>query len=179
MANVTIAEFARLLGINEGNVRKAIKAGRVILNDDGTIDSETQSKRWEATRDHSRVKKTNVIPLRPGRPVSQATKKAGADAADALDRSIDLKSEKMTLEISLLKEELLQVRKDTISRDEVRRGLAGFARLQRDKWINFPDRYGQMLAADIGADPKVVMAALSKYVRDQLIEISNVKDPIV
>ena len=62
-----------------------------------------------------------------------------------------------------------------VNKDEVRRGLTAFARLQRDKWTNFPNRYGQQIAAAVGADAKLVMATLDQFVRLQLTEIADSK----
>ena len=62
-----------------------------------------------------------------------------------------------------------------VNKDEVRRALTAFARLQRDKWTNFPNRYGQQIAGAVGCDARLLMATLDQYVRLQLEEIANTK----
>ena len=67
---------------------------------------------------------------------------------------------------------------DLVSREQTRRAVAAFSRLIRDKWVDFGNRYGQQIAAAVGADPKLVMAELDKAVRLQLDEIANVQAPV-
>lgn len=70
---------------------------------------------------------------------------------------------------------LTKERGDLVDREATRRALSAFSRLQRDKGGAPGNRYGQQLAAAIGADPKLVMAELDKVVRLQLEEIANTK----
>lgn len=178
MEKVNISAFAKLVGVNEGVIRRAIKRGRVMLDADGRIDVASQTARWELTRDASKVREplAEVVQLPgtrrgAGRPATTSTPEASKRAKD----SLALKDEKTGLEIALLREELSQVKKDTVSKEETRRALASFARLVRDKWVNFANRYGQQIAAAVGADPRAVMAEMDKAVRLQLDEIANAK----
>ncbi|TPQ51967.1 hypothetical protein C2U72_05545 [Prosthecomicrobium hirschii] len=161
---LSIGAFAKLVGVSHEAIRKGIKSGRLVLSSDGTIDEMTQVERWHATRDPSKV--------RGSRPMTASTPEASASAVAKFDQ---LKTAEKALQVQLLQEELRQVKAETVNRDEVRRSLTAFARLIRDKWVNFPNRYGQQIAAEVGCEPKNLMASLDRFVRLQLDEIANAK----
>jgi len=181
---LTIGAFAKLVGVSEAAVRKGIKTGRVVLSADGTLDPRTQAQRWHDTRDPSKVRAHNAPPTAaevvqlpgtrriPRPPMTASTPEASKRAGASFD---SLKTAEKALHVQLLQEELRKVRSESVNRDEVRRALTSFARLIRDKWVNFANRYGQQIASDIGADPKATMAALDRYVRLQLDEVANAK----
>ena len=161
---LSIGDFAKRVGVSHEAVRKGIKSGRVVLSADGSIEEVTQVERWHATRDPSKI--------RGGRPMTSSTPEASATAVAKFDQ---LKTAEKALQVQLLQEELRQVKAETVNRDEVRRSLTAFARLIRDKWVNFPNRYGQQISAEVGCEPKSLMASLDRFVRLQLDEIANAK----
>lgn len=181
---LSINAFAKLVGVTEAVVRKGIKSGRVVLSADGTLDPKTQVARWNDTRDPSKIRAHNppsppaeVVQLpgtrrQPKPPMTASTPEASAKAGAKFDQ---LKTAKLAVDLQIAQEELRKIRSETVNRDETRRALTSFARLIRDKWVNFANRYGQQIASDIGADPKATMASLDRYVRLQLDEIANAK----
>lgn len=173
MAGLNNTEFAKLIGVNEGNVRRAIKAGRIIVSPDGTIDPETQVERYNLTRDTKRVH--SGAPKSAGRPKTATTAEAQEEAASVFERTAALEAQELALKVELLGEKLKRERAENVSREETRRALSAFSRLIRDKWVNFGNRYGQQIAAAIGAEPKALMAELDKAVRLQLDEIANAR----
>lgn len=176
MGRLNNSEFAKLIGVNEGNIRRAIKAGRVIVGDDGLIDSDTQVERYNLTRDHRRTH--DGTPKARGRPKTATTAESQAESVERLRGLHELEEREAELRVALLEEKLNRERGASISRDQTRRAVAAFSRLIRDKWVDFGNRYGQQIAAAVGADPKLVMAELDKAVRLQLDEIANVQAPL-
>lgn len=65
MARLNRSQFAELVGVNEGVIRRAIKRGRVVVGEDNLIESDTQVARWHATRDDSKVRETSGQRGRP------------------------------------------------------------------------------------------------------------------
>jgi hypothetical protein len=47
---VSRSQFAELVGVNEGVIRRAIKRGRISADPAGTINADTEVERWHATK---------------------------------------------------------------------------------------------------------------------------------
>ncbi len=71
--------FAKLAGVSEMAVRKAIKAGRITLSADGKIDPGSALEQWERGTDPAR---THVRTDK--RPTKSAAVRTEQDAADAI-----------------------------------------------------------------------------------------------
>ena len=154
--HVTQAEFARRLRVVRSRVSAMVKDG-LPIGEGGLIDIES-GMRWV---------KENV-----------ESRRGGANPTKDEGRAVDLveaRRLKIIAETQLTNLHVAQTSGAMVNKDEVRRGLTAFARLQRDKWTNFPNRYGQQIAAAVGADAKLVMATLDQFVRLQLEEIANTK----
>jgi hypothetical protein len=74
-------EYARHKGVTLGAVQKALKSGRISVNDNGKIDSEAADRAWESNTDVSRVA-VNVLGHQA--PVQQSIPLAMAAAAPPL-----------------------------------------------------------------------------------------------
>jgi hypothetical protein len=77
-------EYARHKGVTLGAVQKAIKSGRISVNDNGKIDSEAADRAWDANTDASRVAVNVLGPM----PVQQAIPLARPAAAPALPPNV-------------------------------------------------------------------------------------------
>lgn len=162
---VSVSEFARQAGVSEAAVRKGIRNGRVRVEPGGGIRLAEGLKQWEQSRDISKV--TTGIGRRPTVSTSEAS-----DNAEGYGR---LKTAKLAIELKIQHEEYRQLMGELVERDAIKSALTTYARLLRDKITNFGNRYGANIAAEAGADPKVIMAALDKYMRLQLEEIANTR----
>jgi len=72
--------------------------------------------------------------------------------------------------------EAARLRGDLIERAKAERLVFEFARRIRDAWAQWPARIAAPLAAQLGADPHAVEAALAAEVRRHLEELS--RDPV-
>lgn len=162
---VSITEFARRVGVSEAAVRKGIKNGRIRASAPGQIDASTQVAAWEKNRDLSKV--TTTMGRRPTVSTPETS-----DAAEGYGR---LKSANLALDLRIKQEEYRQLIGELVERQAIKSAVTTYARLIRDKMTNFGNRYGANIAAEIGADPKVVMAALDKFMRLQLEEVANTR----
>jgi hypothetical protein len=176
MPRINNSEFAKVIGVNEGNVRRAIKAGRIIVGEDGLIDVESQVERYNLTRDRKRVH--DGQPKAKGRPKTATTADAQSETVKTLRSLAELEEREAQLRVALMEEKLARERGASVNREQTRRACAAFSRLVRDKWVDFGNRHGQQIASAIGANPKLVMAELDKAVRLQLDEIANVQAPL-
>lgn len=171
--SITQSEFARRIGISLTAVRKGLKSGRIALGPDGKLD-ESMLERWHSSRDPSKVARNSGVEKQRhgGVAAKPATVESSQEALEGFDV---LKTKKLAVDLEIAREELANVRRDTVNRDQVRRALTSYARLVRDKWVNFPNRYGQQIAAALGCDAKALMAEMDKAVRLQLEEVANTK----
>lgn len=86
-------QYARHRGVTLGAVQKAIRDGRIFVNENGKIDSEIADRDWAANTDSSRVSMTVTEPpvrapvqqsiaLQPPDQAQQAMPPAGADKGE-------------------------------------------------------------------------------------------------
>lgn len=156
------AEFARHIGLSRQRVGQLIAEGLPVTSGRRIRVAEAV----EFIRSHIETAATL--------PVERATSEASDEPTDIIAARIA----KLTEETSLLRLQIAEKERTLVSRDDVRRGLASFSRLQRDKWINFPNRFGAQIAAESGAEPRALMASLDRFVREQLNEIANIKPSV-
>lgn len=115
------------------------------------------------TRDKSKVR---------GRPAVKSTPAASLKAAEQFEK---LKVKKAEIDVAIAQETLSRQRSETVSREEVRRAISDFSRLLSAKLTNFPSRYGLEIAAAANCEPRPLIAALDKFMRAQIEELSSVK----
>ena len=159
-AFLTQAAFARRLGVSRQRIATLKKAGMPI-GDDGLIDVAA-GMNWI---------KSNISPRHGSQAARDAKPEGHVDLTEA--RRLKVLADTQMTHLIIAKESVALV-----DREQTRRALAAFSRLVRDKWVDFGNRYGQQVAAAIGADPKLVMAEIDKAVRLQLDEIANVQAPL-
>uniref|UniRef100_A0A9E8A006 Elements of external origin n=1 Tax=Bosea sp. NBC_00436 TaxID=2969620 RepID=A0A9E8A006_9HYPH len=165
----SISEFARLVGVNEGVIRRAIKRGRVVVSPDGGIDEATQVERWHAMRDASKVRGNGE----KGRPVTTSTAKASRGAL----RTVELRDGKLEAEIALLNQRIALMARENVSRASVRRALSAHSRTMRTMIDNFAGRYAQEIAGEVGAEPKALVISLDLRIRQLLAELHEARSP--
>lgn len=73
--------------------------------------------------------------------------------------------------------ELEEKRGSLVSKPLAIRQVFGFARRNRDAWLNWPGRIAPGLAAELGVDQHVLTAALERHVRDHLTDLAGQPAP--
>ncbi|SHL71627.1 hypothetical protein SAMN05444389_1015 [Paracoccus solventivorans] len=63
-----------------------------------------------------------------------------------------------------------KARRETVDREEARRAVRAFGRALRDLMLNFANRYGGSMAAELEIDPARLMAVLDARMREMLLE---------
>ena len=162
--------YAKHRGCNESAVRKAIAAGRITVEADGTIDPEKADAAWAANT--SRIRSVdNGAPAKPkgkgkangNGPVSELTrmraKKLGADTAK-VELAVD------------------RLRGGLVDRQQVGKVVFTFFRRLRDAWMAWPDRIGREMAAELELDPDEFLRVLKRYVIDHLADLSKPGPPL-
>lgn len=177
---VSRREFAKLANVSEMAVRKAIKAGRIKLLRDNTIDAEKALVQWERSTDPARTKVRTKA--------KSSTKEAAAQlepdevgASDLLKRiagtgSIDfgmartadaiLKARERELKMAERRKELVPLAK---VREHVSKAFISFRQVVQ----RLPSRHVAAIAAELGCDAALLEAALSKAIAAELDGLST------
>lgn len=189
---VSRREFARIVGATEGAVRKAIKARRIDVLADGTIDPDAGRLRWAGSTDPARTK----VRTKPNGTHSQSSpgtqsltvteddaraaislvrrilKEEGADSEGTIDfdmaRTAEtiLKSHERELKMAQRRKELVPL---ASVKGHVERAFIGL----RQAIQRLPSRHVASIAAEIGCDPSLLDAALSKAIAAELDVLSS------
>ncbi len=188
---LSIRAYARHRGISHVSVLKAVRAGRISQEADGTIDPAKADAAWDAHTDPARktpsalasaaiatpppvapVPKPAASP--PQReaasppPVAPPPASSGATFAQARTMHEVAKAQKARLQVDRLKEEVV---------DRARASALVFklARQERDAWITWPARVAAQMALEAGIDAHTMQTLLETYVRDHLGELAAIE----
>src|SRR5919108_216758 len=178
--------YARHRGVAENAVRKAIAAGRIELEPDGTIDPEKADQAWARRTDPSqqrpRIKESPATsqpaararePQRPSdtKPVPTAAVEAvretlreagepptagGMNYVTARTANEVIKAQERRLRLGKLKGELVDRTKATTT-------IFALARRERDAWVQWPARVAALIAAELSIDAHLMETVLDKH----------------
>ena len=171
--------LAKALGVSEGAVRKALKAGRISRDHDGGYDIEACRSAWSSnTRpDRTRVRaapsmvRTEADAREAVTMVRRILEEEGADAG-----SVDFNAARTAETIIKTREREMKLQVaggKLVSADAVHKAVFALAREERDALSNWPSRVAPLIAAEIGADQVRLAVALEKHVREHLAERST------
>jgi hypothetical protein len=149
---ISLRAYARHRGVAPSAVVKAVQAGRIEKEPDGTIDPAKADAMWESkTR---KDVKPHLEPTRPGGP--------DYHQARAVKETYAAKLAKLEYEIKTGK---------LLSKDEVDVCFFNRARELRDRIQMIPRRVAARLAAE--TDPRTVEDVLDTEIRDALVDLST------
>ena len=140
---VSLREYARHRGVSHTAVQKAVAAGRISTEADGTIDPRRADAEWEA---NTRQQSNDPEPDEAGMTYRKARKMRLLYEAKLLKLELDVKN-------GILGDE-----------DELCREVFSRARQVRDRLLTIPRRLGPLCAAE--KDPEVIR----KMLRDAFAE---------
>lgn len=146
-------EFARRVGVKQPSVFKAIKNGRITADERGKINWETESIRWSANRDPSKIRDHNPPPDAQVESVGSSYSKA--------------KAVHETLKAKLLQLEYEQASGKLVEKAALKSALFGFCKEIRDSILNIPDRVSGKVASELIEYMKTV---LLRYVAPDRVE---------
>lgn len=187
---------AAALGISEGALRKAVKSGRANKLPDGTFDIETLKSELKSNTDPARTKvrtkpestQTGTQPVQRDSTQPSVTTEAeardavslvrrilreeGADSTGTIDFDMAriaetiLKSHERELKMAQRRKELVPL---AAVKGHVERAFIGL----RQAIQRLPSRHVASIAAEIGCDPSLLDAALSKAIAAELDVLSS------
>ncbi len=176
-------KYATHRGVSEKAVRKAIAAGRITVEADGTIDPAKADGQWAAQTDPAMQRgktpagtTTRPVPKSALRAVDDTLRDAGA--APEAGSEVSFLRARMANEV--LKAQTARVRLQKMKDELVDRVSAtamvfDLARRERDAWLHWPSRVAANMAAELGVDPHMTEQVLDKYLRQHLADMAEIE----
>ena len=163
--------YARHRGVAESAVRKAIAAGRITLEKDGTIDPVKADRQWDLQTDPVK-RRGGPTPRSARKAVDDTLAEAGPVGPAAFMRARAARemigAQTAKVKLSKLKGELVDKAKATAL-------VFDLARRERDAWMNWPPRVAADMAAELGVDPHLMEQVLEHHLRRHLAELAEIE----
>lgn len=201
----TYRGFGRLIGVSDTAVRKAEKAGRIVLHPDGSIDVEASKARWAGTTDPVRQRASVAAAVQAAAPRSKrgAEKAAAAPVvppvkseAEAFDSVTLVKrvlqqegeetGDKVDFQMARTAESVLKSRERALKLAERRKELVPIAEVRshvakafvgfRQAIQRIPVRHAAAIAAELGVDAGKLDKALQRAIQ---VELEALSAPVV
>ena len=153
-------QYAKHRGVSDSAVRKAVKTGRITLDDDDKIDPNIADVDWEKNTQHQ-YKGANEVVSRGGVNYSAELQKA-----KVANESLKAQINKLQLE---------KMKNNLVDKGEACRLIFQLGRQERDAWINWPARISAQMASKLGIDEHTMYQTLVDAVRSHLQELSELK----
>ena len=172
---VSLREYARRRGVSHVAVMKAIRAGRLTPEPDGTLDPAKADTQWDANTDPARSPEgasPEPPPAEPPHaertPASEPATQGGASFTQARTAHEIAKAQRARIQVQRLREEV-------VDRAQATAEVFRLARRERDAWVNWPARVAALMAADLGVEPHTMQKVLEAHVRDHLNELAEIR----
>lgn len=169
---ISIRAYARHRGVTDTAVHKAIRAGRITPEADGSIDPDRADLEWARNTDTPRVgtrkQAVKVAVPEPGSEPPAASPAGGTSLLQARTVNEVVKAQTNKVRLARLKGEL-------VDRPQAIAHVFKLARTERDAWLNWPARISAQMAATLGCDAHAMHVALEGAVREHLQELGELR----
>ena len=176
---ISIRAYARHRGVTDTAVHKAIRAGRITPESDGTIDADRADAQWASNTDTPRKgtkERAESVVLRDSGteqasnlPASQGT--GGTSLLQARTVNEVVKAQTNKVRLAKLKGEL-------VDRPQAIGHVFKLVRAERDAWLNWPARVSAQMAAKLGVDAHAMHVTLEAALREHLQELGDLRPRI-
>lgn len=175
---ISIRAYARHRGVSHVAVLRASKAGRIPLEQDGTIDPIKADAAWDQRTDPGRKKeKTNNL-----KPVAETAlgsvretlKEQGLPTSGNVT-FVQARTAHEIAKAHLARLRLQRMKGELVDRPRAMALVFRLAREERDSWINWPVRVAALMAAELGIDTHQMQRVLEDNVRSHLADLAEVK----
>ncbi|CAG2153264.1 elements of external origin [Ralstonia mannitolilytica] len=170
---ISIRAYARHRGVSDTAVHKAIRAGRITPEADGTIDPDRADRDW--TR--------NSEPPKAGTGARAAKVRVADDPAPNLATGlpaggttlVQARTVNEVVKAQTNKVRLARLKGELVDRHQAIAHVFKLARTERDAWLNWPARISAQMAARLGVEAHTLHVALDAAVREHLAELGELK----
>jgi hypothetical protein len=186
---ISIRSYARARGVSDTAVRKAIKAGRITAEADGTIDAAKVDVQWVSNTDQALQRK--AVPIQepqaafeqaPQPTVKQTYTRPSAEPVPPVGvpssggtSLLQARTANEVLKAQTNKVRLARMKGELVERSQAMAHVFRMARTERDAWLNWPARVSAQMAATLKLEPHVLHVVLEALVREHLQELGEVR----
>ena len=172
---ISIRAYARYRGVSDAAVRKAIAAGRITPEADGTIDSDRADAEWARNTEAPRTG-TRTRPVRAAVPQEGGQTQDGPASSPAGGTSLlQARTVNEVVKAQTNKVRLARLKGELVERSQAIAHVFKLARAERDAWLNWPARVSAQMAASLAVDPHTMHVALEAAVREHLQELGELR----
>jgi hypothetical protein len=180
---LSIRAYARYRGVSHVAVMNAIKAGRVPVETDGTIEPAKADAAWKRSTDPGRAKpEPKRAPAGNLRPVADAAlgsvretlKEQGLPAGSNVT-FVQARTAHEIAKAHLARLRLQRMKGELVDRARATAMIFRLAREERDSWLNWPARVAALIAADLGVEAHAVQKLVEAHVRGHLAELAEIR----
>ncbi|TNF21264.1 MAG: hypothetical protein EP318_07955 [Rhodobacteraceae bacterium] len=190
MEGMSERQYAAHVGLSRGAIQKAKAAGRLVLNEDGSIDATASDKRRTETTDPSKTRKPPAPKLKP---VPEAAVAAVGDtlreqglSTPAVGGGTTFLQAKTANEVLKAQERRIRLQKlkgELVDRARAETLMFRLARDERDAWVTWPARVAALMASEITAalgdgcevEAALMQKVLEAHVRAQLDSLAEIR----
>ncbi len=163
--------YARHRGVAESAVRKAIAAGRITLEKDGTIDPVKADREWDLQTDPVK-RRGSPAPRAACKAVDDTLGEAGPVGPAAFMRA---RAAREMIGAQTAKVKLAKLKGELVDRAKATALVFDLARRERDAWMNWPPRVAADMAAELGVDAHLMEQVLEHHLRRHLAELAEIE----
>ena len=175
---LSIRAYARRRGVSHVAVMKAIKAGRIEAEGDGTIDPTKADAAWAG----STVPNKAPFAERDLKPVAdiavgsvrETLKEQGLPASGNIT-FVQARTAHEIAKAHLARLRLQRMKGELVDKARAQAMVFRLAREERDVWVNWPARIAALMASELGVEAHPMQKVLETYVRSHLSELVEVK----
>ncbi|WP_347252875.1 elements of external origin [Dokdonella sp.] len=175
---LSIRAYARHRGVSDAAVRKAIAAGRITPNADGTLDPTQADAQWSRNTEAPRVGSRTPAPRAPVAADVAPPGDAGAALPAGGASLLQARTVNEVVKAQTNKVRLARLKGELVDRNQAIAHVFKLARTERDAWLNWPARISAQMAARLGVDPHTLHVALEAAVREHLQELGELRPRI-
>jgi hypothetical protein len=172
LIGASAADFAESVGVSYEAVMKRVKAGKFsaeAIHEDGSFDEELARVDWFANTNPNRIQ------VRPGdlpKPRRKSPADHGKQAEEKRGEYI-IKLERAEIALEKERLELANLKRTHMPADEARRAVRTMMRMHRDHMLNFANRHGPAIAAELGVPAGQLVGLLEARIRDALNDAAD------
>ena len=179
---LSIRAYAKARGVSHVAVLKAAKAGRILLEADGTIDPAKADAAWQRSTDPGRTRLKPKASADKLRPVGEAAlgsvretlKEQGLPAGGNVT-FVQARTAHEIAKAHLARLRLQRMKGELVDRARATSLVFRLAREERDSWLNWPARVAALIAAELGVEAHAVQKLIETHVRGHLAEIAELR----
>ncbi|MFO0992571.1 MAG: elements of external origin [Hyphomicrobiales bacterium] len=175
---ISLRAYARQRGVSHVAVLKAVKAGRIALEADGSVDPANADAAWARQSDPVRTaaKPKGLKPVAEAvvSSVRETLKEQGLPAGGNIT-FVQARTAHEIAKAHLARLRLQRMKGELVDRAKAQGLVFRLAREERDAWVNWPARVAALMAAELGVEAHPMQKLLETHVRAHLAELVEVR----